>query len=216
MQNNQLIILISGKQGSGKSTLAAGLTEFLGTIYYIVTYKFAQPLYTIHDLINNYMSTLGFHPPVKDGTLLQVLGTDWGRTVYGSNVWVDALKNRITKESAEIIIIDDLRFPEELLAFKQSNAISIRLEAPEALRKVRAEGWRDATDHPSETALDSHISSFDLLINSADISKQDILHLSLKTIVPKLPKPTGLTHYGTTTYTADGSDIVWHEHLGRS
>ena len=44
---------------------------------------------------------------------MQSLGTEWGRETVNENIWVFAMQKQIERMSEEIIIIDDLRFPNE-------------------------------------------------------------------------------------------------------
>jgi hypothetical protein len=178
------VILISGKQGSGKTTISNALKarakqfkfDFVGSM------KFADVLYELHDYLLNKMATYTEKPRIKkDGPLLQWLGTEWGRTKYGPNVWVNILKNKVKffeDESASLkrlIIIDDCRFENEFDAFPE--ALRVRLTCSEAERKARADAWRDNTEHPSETGLDVYAAAgkFDLVLNTAGAGR-DVEH----------------------------------------
>ncbi len=153
------IIAISGKQGSGKSSLADALVLALKAhdpkIHSVAILKFAGPLYAMHDYILNTMEHwTGKKPFTKCGPLLQYLGTEFGRGNYGENVWVDALKHLIGAESRENIIIDDCRFENEFNALPE--ALRVRLECSEEVRKARCPAWREDVNHPSETGLDNY------------------------------------------------------------
>lgn len=164
---NQQIVLISGRQGSGKTTLQRSLA-FHGSDHFddIFNINFADALYEMHDSVLNVLKSKGITPPhKKDGVLLQLLGTNWGRTVLGENVWVDLLRSKITglKEFYEpgvadfrdqLIIIADARFRNEFDGFP--DALRVRLIADEETRKARTDSWRENTKHPSEIDLDSY------------------------------------------------------------
>jgi hypothetical protein len=95
----------------------------------------------------------------KEGPLLQYLGTEFGRNGYGVNVWVDILKKKLAPymepgPTKLLISIDDCRFENEFDAFPE--ALRVRLECPEEIRKVRADSWRDNSNHPSEVGLDAY------------------------------------------------------------
>lgn len=174
------IILISGKQGSGKTTLATAIKEKksgLGFVF-VGTEKFADTLYELHNYLLNRMESLTNTPRAKkDGHLLQILGTEWGRKTFGDNVWVDILKRKVTAlgsgGSKRLTIIDDCRFENEFDAFPE--ALRIRLECSEEIRKQRAESWRDASSHPSEIGLDEYSAQgkFDLVF---DTGKDSVDH----------------------------------------
>lgn len=171
------IILLSGKQGSGKTTTAEELirnAKIMGYDFAGST-KFAEVLYELHEYLLNRMEVLTGKPRVKkDGKLLQLLGTEWGRETYGVNVWVDITRDRVMKYSGgtakRLVIIDDARFENEFDAFPE--ALRVRLGAPANVRKSRTDAWRDNEVHPSETGLDNYeqLSKFDLYISTEDPS----------------------------------------------
>ena len=157
------IIAISGKQGSGKSTLAAALGATMGCQHM----KFAFPLYLMHDAVCNVAKEFGLEPAKKEGKLLQFIGTEWGRETFGQDVWVNCLKHRLEKSTANLIIIDDMRFPNELAMLKEIGATTVRLECSEELRSTRTDGWRGGEGllHSSETALD-HVNDWDYVFET--------------------------------------------------
>lgn len=179
------IIALSGKQGSGKTTTAKMLKEALQSKGVEVRMmKFADPLYDMQNAIQEILGRYGVGMKVPDGKLLQLLGTEWGRSTLSDTIWADILIERIKLVTGEktVVIVDDTRFPNELVALQFLKAFTVRLEAGEGARKVRAEKWRDRTDHPSEIALDGY--SFDLL---ADTEKH-----KAATVVNCILRMTGL------------------------
>lgn len=167
-----LVVQISGKQGSGKSSLADSLQKKLERDnILVVQHSYARVLYQMHSSVLAIMSRYK-NVPAKDGRLLQVLGTDWGREVYGSNVWVDIVRKEIEHVNALqasqatlafshaplglVHLISDCRFPNEASAF----TFTIRLDCPEPVRRERilatpGQSWREKP-HESETALDNY------------------------------------------------------------
>jgi len=160
------VIIVSGKQGSGKTTLIHNLVKALHNTlkgFRAVPINFADPLYEMHDFCRGTLKDAGISPPypdTKDGNLLQMLGTEWGRNRIYPDVWVDVLKGRMAKklEMAKgdglqyIFLIGDCRFMNELTAFP--NAFKVRLECDREVRKSRVSMWRSTEDHPSEIGLD--------------------------------------------------------------
>ncbi len=191
------VIAASAKQGGGKSTLALEIERLSAEAFdFCHTMKFADPIYELHDIILNKMEQWTGIPRVKkDGDLLQYLGTEFGRKKYGDNVWVDILLSRIAnrdfgtfdkagyKEGKKfktenrtgmgLLMIDDLRFENEFDCLGK-DVLRVRLECPEAERKLRAESWRDKTTHPSEVGLDGYALSgfFDKYFNTASDGKK--------------------------------------------
>ncbi len=162
-------ILLSGKQGSGKSTTTERLAhELRQKGYFVYLYKFATPLYEMHDAVLPILKSYDLVPQdmKKLGRLLQLLGTEFGREYLGSDVWVNCAKTYLKKCSTlpgdnGVLLIDDCRFKNELAAF-QDTGFTVRLEADRDIRKSRCDSWRDTEDHISETDLDGSLNKFSL------------------------------------------------------
>lgn len=158
-----MIVMLSGKQGSGKTSTAEALQKHWNSRgIATVRYRFAQPLYEMHEVVYLIAKNYGIEPPaVKDGDLLQVLGTEWGRR-KDPNIWVNCAKNKIQEMAGNwirlgllhVVLLDDLRFENEFDAFP--DAFRVRLECDREIRKQRASYWREREDHPSEIGLDEY------------------------------------------------------------
>lgn len=182
-------MLISGKQGSGKTTLYEALFEAIksrqGGHWIPYGIIFAGPLYKMHDFCRGILVDAGVDPihKVKDGNLLQLLGTEWGRNTIDKDVWVKIVDGQIKQmgealrhnnpESTQkfVFLISDGRFENEFDFF--TRALRVRLECPEEVRKSRAQKstmWRDNTNHPSEVGLDKYADEgrFDLVFHTDD------------------------------------------------
>jgi hypothetical protein len=184
------IILISGKQGSGKSSLLDGL---LAARTGVMPLKFADPLYDLHNALLPLLVKYGLRESLdraKDGELLQVIGTEYGRKKYGPNVWVDIAKRTIAANESRFAycVIDDCRFRSEFGAFP--NALKVRLECDMETRKARCSYWRNNDTHPSETDLDSYAeqSVFDLTLNTSLLTKSQTLAKVMQAIDKKFYK----------------------------
>lgn len=180
-----MIVMISGKQGSGKSSASDGLAKILeerSILNRVKRYRFADPLYKMHDAVRKILQEIGvtsYDFNNTDGNLLQMIGTDWGRNTVSKDMWIKAAQNRYetfvsvsSKLSTNYFIIDDLRMKNEFEAF---NALRIRLECPEEVRKLRARKWRTNTTHQSETDLDDWVDKFDLIVNTEALSAEETL-----------------------------------------
>lgn len=75
--------------------------------------------------------------------LLQRLGTEAGRNLLGTNIWVDAALTG-HHENAKIVVTD-VRFPNEAERIKELGGIVVRVSRP---------GVSAVNAHPSETSLD--------------------------------------------------------------
>lgn len=188
-----MIIVISGKQGSGKSTLTNELLKRFGPCG-AIKMRFAQPLYEMHDACRAILAKYnvqGYNFSVKDGELLQVLGTEWARKTIHDKIWINCLMNQIRNLPKNLhCLIEDTRFQNEFDAFKDvENALTVRLECPTILRKVRCENWRSNDTHLSETDLDAYAEAgkFDLYFKTdqldvATIADQIVAHINQKIV----------------------------------
>lgn len=180
------LVIISGKQGSGKSTLTQELKkmwEQKGNCRKVaIELKFAGPIYAIHDFARDLLKRLGVkipaHLEVKDGPMLQWLGTEWGRKTIADDVWTQCARgavDRIGATSDALIMFSDCRFKNEFDTFPE--ALRVRLECPKEVRKERAEMWRDNDTHISETDLDDHVyaGKFDMVF---DTQHSSVTHIA--------------------------------------
>lgn len=185
--------MISGKQGAGKTTASASLVQ-LAIIADLIPkqFKFADPLYEIHNAAIPILHKYGIRPETmtKDGELLQVLGTEYGRNKINHDVWAASLRRRIdawnSLSDRHIALIDDCRFENEMEMFP--DAFKVRLEASEEIRKQRVSYWREDNQHPSEIGLDDYVrkAKFDLVWSTenvrTEVSAKGIWEYFLKSI----------------------------------
>lgn len=178
------VVLISGKMGSGKTTLAKSLKAQWESQpnRYAILINFADTIYEIHNFALGKLADAGFDVPKKDGKLLQLLGTEWGRATYGDDVWVDVCKARIDRAceisrghagGQYLFIVGDCRYPNELKAFP--TAITVRLECEREKRKARCDAWRDNETHASEISLDGFEADFDLVFDTGETPVEQVV-----------------------------------------
>lgn len=163
------VLGLSGWARSGKDTVADYLVETEG----YVKVSFAQPikdaLLALDPMINiggtlahlSQSSSLTWDdlkdlsPDIRP--LLQKMGTEVGRNLFGEDFWVEAAISRIPDGSK--VVFSDVRFPNEAKAINSLGGEIWRIE--------RA-GVGPANDHISEHALNDY--SFDRVIkNDADL-----------------------------------------------
>jgi len=191
----KMVLLMSGKQGSGKTTTSKYLADLLhGRGLAVKVFKFADPLYEMHQSIMDILAPYGYKPKVKWGKLLQYLGTEFGRDQLDQNIWLNIMKQKLKSwfeviewaddySKAYVVIVDDMRFKNEWLENLREDykILRIRLECPEQIRKERCENWRPDTTHASEIGLDDWLSKFDLVVHTdeAEIKARKSMELFL-------------------------------------
>lgn len=92
--------------------------------------------------------------------ILQQLGHE-ARELFGENIWLLPMKRTI-EDTAGKIVIDDVRYPNELEFCEDNGFVTIRLEVPikERLRRIKklyGEVKEDKLKHPTEKLLDSRL-----------------------------------------------------------
>jgi len=187
------VVLISGKMGSGKTTAANRLQDHIDTFHGDAGWKvfqipFATAIYEMHDACRAILDKYGVDKrhETKDGDLLQLLGTEWGRKTLGQDVWVRAtegiVKNLVSATLASYprtrritFLIPDCRFKNELAhSFPSMRKVSVRLECPREIRKERCLMWRERENHPSEIDLDDCLGLFDMIFHTGSASADEV------------------------------------------
>lgn len=98
--------------------------------------------------------------------ILQLRGTEEGRTKYGEGIWINTLETWIRMyhdRGIERFIITDLRFPNEVEWVINNGGFTFKVDAPNRNRdQLQRESENDEEkmikirDHPSETSLDGY------------------------------------------------------------
>lgn len=156
-------IAILGKMCSGKTTISNFIIDYLKNYENINLKKvsFATKVYDIaYDL---------FDMKNKNRELLQSIGTKMRE--IDKDIWI----KYILKNNSDNIIIDDLRYPNELRALKKENFIIIKLDLDkdsqlERLKKCYPDSFKDHINnmnHESELLMDNlDDSEFNFIIKS--------------------------------------------------
>lgn len=150
-----IIGLYSPAQQSGKSTVS----QILQTRYGFENRGFATALKRMvadlfysagftPDEIGRYMDTEKETPIPQFGGksfrfMAQTLGTEWGRHLISRDLWVDLVL--LAKNRPNLLVIDDVRFPNEFHAIKAEGGQVWRIFRP---------GQLPTSDHPSEGLLE--------------------------------------------------------------
>jgi hypothetical protein len=177
------IIGFSGKKLAGKSTCAQFLrrnqTELFGDAV-VYVYSFAGPLrQIISDLFNipfdDLMNKKDELSPILWGDLpreldrgegfltnrelMQVFGTDIIRSIC-ADAWVNATMSRIRMDNPDLAIIDDVRYPNELVAIQDRGGVVIKLLRGDVTdTHISENALNDLTDSAYNLVLDNRILS---------------------------------------------------------
>lgn len=150
---NVRLIGIAGRAKSGKSYLAKHIKSKYRNVYIV---SLATPLkmalaaifsyagYSQKDITEKLNGKLKeSQDPILGYTprfLMQTLGTEWGRNVLGDSWWINLATAKIQKLSEEnsdkdiIVIVDDIRFENEIEWIKMNNGKIIALVSDQELR----------------------------------------------------------------------------------
>tara|TARA_B100000949_G_C14270251_1_gene446975 strand:+ start:1301 stop:1882 length:582 start_codon:yes stop_codon:yes gene_type:complete len=160
-----MIIGIAGKYGSGKGELASMITDNMKGD--AVRLSFADPIKEIvRVLIGN--KPKDYHIPEYNMTvakLYQVIGTNMFRDMIHKDIWVDHLKKRWGELNGSqdnntirwwpnnfILIIDDLRFQNEVDWIRSNDGKIIYVESINIEREEESRKGRD-NKHESENGI---------------------------------------------------------------
>ena len=165
-----MILGLAGYARSGKDTVA----EYLVEKYGFVRMAFADPMREALLRLDPNINLAGMSVPLSMAVrgmgwetlkedsqevrqLLQRMGTEVGREMFGEHFWVDYAINAAVDSGHERIVFSDVRFPNEVSGIKSFEGNKVwHIDRP---------GVTPANDHISEHALDNH--TFDLYITNA-------------------------------------------------
>lgn len=139
-----LIVSLSGYATSGKDATA----KFFVQDYGFQRYAFADLMREALRQLDPYVEAEGgfvrltrlldfsegwdhakvTYPEVR--RLMQVFGTEVGRSLLGDDVWVQALFNQLDREKPERVVITDCRFPNEIAAVREAGGFPLWVSRP--------------------------------------------------------------------------------------
>lgn len=145
-------IAICGKMASGKTTIADALCQELG-------FKRFSLAGGVKDLANFLFDIPEGH---KDRVAYQKVGDGARKTLY-PDIWIDVLKGRINESNPSYVVVDDVRYLNEVQKLRQSGWYIIKVEIDDELQIQRLketypDDWEvhaDSRNHPSEAEVDS-------------------------------------------------------------
>lgn len=151
--------------GVGKSTAIELMRELINDRDTVVLVKFAQPLYDIQEEIYHRIQPVYTRPEsfIKDRTLLQWLGTDWGRKHISETLWVDLwlakvnqherVYNDLNGKDTLVIVCDDVRFDNEAETLRGRGGHVVKIVSNQNANRIQL---INAT-HASEAGLAANL-----------------------------------------------------------
>ena len=156
------IIGLNGVARAGKDTVAGILHDLYGYEVFSYSETLNDALIALNPWVDDgrlptgepdviryadLVSSVGYEkakeiPEVR--RLLQAMGTEVGRNMFGENIWVDALMKKIKGKPK--VVITNVRFPNEAEAVWSRGG---------EVWEVTRPGFAPALGHVSDTALDS-------------------------------------------------------------
>jgi hypothetical protein len=164
-----MIIGLSGWARTGKDTVANYLVEK----HDFVKLSFADPMRKALIALDPIITVSGVYTPLSQAVrligweelktlspdirpLMQRLGTEVGRNIFGQNIWVDLAMQEA--DNHKNVVFADCRFQNEAQAIKDANG---------SVWRIMRSGVKPANNHISENDLNAYI--FDAyLSNSGD------------------------------------------------
>ena len=90
--------------------------------------------------------------PMTYRDMLKFVGTDIMRQFFDTQIWVKAMCRGINRSSADVILITDVRFPNELSMVRDYGGRIMRIKGTQRARTTLKED-----EHPTENALDGFL-----------------------------------------------------------
>ena len=180
-------IAISGKMCSGKSTLTNKIIEHFGKIedIHFSKYSFADGIYKIAREL--------FGMTVKNRELLTQIG--YNMRLIDKDIWIKDTLKKINNNKHNFVIIDDLRFKNELKYLKEKFFFIIRLniskeEQINRLKKTYPNTYQEHINNlnnVSETDLDDvQDNPYDIIFNVTNLDEENLSSNIIELIYNKI------------------------------
>jgi len=153
-----LIIAFGHKRQRGKNTVALCTKAILGHlgIKNVELTAFAEPIKNLilTGIFGLSAEEIEYHKTVPiprigktSRELLQTIGTDYFRTEFGNDIWLNVFEREYITSKNNVVLISDMRFQNEANLVKKHDGFLIKVN--------RTISHAPEDDHLSETALDN-------------------------------------------------------------
>lgn len=173
----RMVIGLTGKARAGKDTVGEYLVKHHGFVRVSFADKVREAALALNPMIGILFNTgTRLHDIVKDlgwekakenpnvRQLLQRLGTEVGRNLFGENCWVEAVDRDLQKHQPKRIVFTDVRFDNEAEYVRELGGEVWNVSRPDAA---------PVSDHASEQGLSKSVD--DIVVNQhslADLYEQ--------------------------------------------
>ena len=174
-----IIIGVCGDAGIGKTTVSKSLEKYMSVAK---IYPFAGPL-------KEMAREIGWNgeKDEKGRKLLQVLGTEIGRQCISESIWEDKWRAQVgvaARDGVDIMIADDVRFPNELALIRELAGVVIIVRKPSIFRPFKRLFLRCIGRlHASEVGFRNK--EGDIIINNAGTMEELDTYIK-ETVVPEI------------------------------
>lgn len=157
-----MIIGICGRKGHGKSELASQLFDQFSLHKTIVCLSMASPIKDMAQALGltseQCYGNLKEVPDPRFGNktpreIMQTLGTEWGRKMICDDIWSSAWKAKVESSKYDIIICDDIRFPNEVKALAEVGGKLIGVIRPGLETSIGSDHESESLDIQKATPL---------------------------------------------------------------
>lgn len=153
--NSNILVGLTGRAGVGKTTAAKCMANHGFNVFSFAS-PIRQMLATISEEFYNAdkLAPLDDFKGVTKRSLMQTLGTEWGRNMVHPDLWVHMAEQRIKRLISKYgslynkIVFDDVRFENEALWIRANGGIIVHIERME--REAQSDG------HASEKGVKFH------------------------------------------------------------
>ena len=121
------IIGLAGPAQVGKSYLSRELKKITGGEVMSFAGSIRMALWTMGLNVNLKDKEAPVYRDKSTRDLMRSLGTLWGRENVAPNLWVDLLMAQVERSRSHVVIIDDVRFPNEADAIHLRGGIVVEL-----------------------------------------------------------------------------------------
>lgn len=151
------LIGLTGGKGVGKDTVAQHLVDTFGFRQFAFADPIRQALAAIFEVdTGTFSHTRNKELPLPEllgqtpRWLMQTLGTEWGRDLVSSSLWVDILLRKLEHTGAFLVVVSDVRFDSEALALRAKGGVIWKIVRDTA-------DDRDIDVHRSEVGIDPRL-----------------------------------------------------------